>query len=121
TSFSRNCSSNVDMRGNPVALVSVIPGVVITNDVVTRKVPLASAAPAADATGIIEPMISNAAVVSSILPTILASPLTPKTPSQLMNGLCWINGAIASAAYGVNFWIPNQIKIATMDHLSNAR
>jgi len=91
------------------------------NDVVRRKVPQAIAAPTADAIGIIDPMIRTAAVVSSIVPITLASPLTPNTLSQFINGLFAIKGAMASAAYGVNFCIPNQIKMATIDHRKNAR
>jgi hypothetical protein len=95
TSFSRNCSSNVEMIGKPVGLIWVIPGVLRTNDVVKRKVALAIAAPTADTVGIPDPMIRAAAVVSSIVPTTRASPLTPNTPNQLMNGLCAINGVAA--------------------------
>jgi len=40
----------------------------------------------------------------------LASPLTPKTPSQLMNGLCWINGASRPPRTASNFCMPNQMK-----------
>src|SRR5258708_34690720 len=95
TSFNRNCSSSVEMIGKPDGLICVIPGVLRTNDVVRRKVAKAIAAPKADAT---DPTIKAAAVVSSIVPTILASPPTPNTPSQLINGLCAIKGAMASAA-----------------------
>src|SRR5258708_40286110 len=98
TSFSRNCSNNVEMIGKPDGLILVIPGVLRTNAVVRRKVAQAIAAPKADAVGITDPMIRAAAVVSSIVPTILASPPTPNTLSQLINGLCAIKGAIASAA-----------------------
>src|SRR5260370_3557801 len=98
TSFSRNCSSSVEMIGKPDGLISVMPGVLKTNDVVSRKVAQAIAAPKADAVGLTDPIISAAAVVSSIVPTILASPPTPNTLSQLINGLCAINGAMASAA-----------------------
>src|SRR5262249_36222376 len=38
-----------------------------------------------------------------------------------VNGLFAIKGAMASAAYGVNFCIPNQIKMATIAHRKNAR
>jgi hypothetical protein len=43
-------------------------------------------------------MIRTAAVVSSIVPIILASPLTANTLSQLINGLFAIKGAMVSAA-----------------------
>src|SRR3977135_409236 len=72
-SLSRNCSSNVEMIGKPVALFWVIPGVLKTNDVVKRNVAQAMAAPTADATGIADPRIRTAAVVSSIVSMILAS------------------------------------------------
>jgi hypothetical protein len=86
------------MIGKPVALLCVIPGVLKTNDVVNRNVAQAMAAPTADAIGITDPMIRIAAVVSSIVPMILASPLSPNMPSQRMKGLFAINGAMASAA-----------------------
>jgi len=76
----------------------VIPGVLKMNDVVRRKVAQAIAAPKADTAGIADPIVRAAAVVSSIVPTIIASPLTPNTVSQLINGLCAIKGAMASAA-----------------------
>jgi hypothetical protein len=65
----------------------VIPGVVKTNDVVKSNVTQAIAAPTADAIGMIDPTVRTAAVVSSIVPIILASPLSPNSPSQRMNGL----------------------------------
>jgi hypothetical protein len=68
------------------------------NDVVKRNVTQAIAAPRADAIGITDPTIRIAAVVSSIVPIILASPLSPNTPSQRINGLFAIKGAMASAA-----------------------
>lgn len=103
TSLSRNCSTSVDTIGKPVALFSVMPGVLKTNDVVSTNVNDAIAAPIADATGIADPAVNIAAVSSSIVPMILASPITPNTFNQLMKGLCEISGAIESAAYGVNF------------------
>jgi len=60
------------MIGKPNGLICVIPGVLKTSDVVTRKVAQAIAAPNADAIGFTDPIISTAAVVSSIVPTILA-------------------------------------------------
>src|ERR1700738_645288 len=98
TSFSRNCSTSVEMIGKPDGLICVMPGVLRTKDVVRKKAAEAIAAPKADAVGFTDPTIRTAAVVSSIVPTILASPTTPNTLSQLINGLCAINGAMASAA-----------------------
>src|SRR5260370_6188316 len=98
TSFSKNCSTSVDMIGKPDGLICVMPGVLRTKDVVRKKVAQAIAAPKAEATGFTDPIIKAAAVVSSIVPTILASPPTPNTLSQLINGLCAIKCAMASAA-----------------------
>src|ERR1700737_1081235 len=98
TSFSRNCSSSVEMIGKPDGLICVMPGVLRTNDVVRRKVAQAIAAPKADAVGFTDPTIRAAAAVSWTAPQILASPPPPNTLSQLINGLCAIKGAMASAA-----------------------
>jgi hypothetical protein len=76
----------------------VIPGVLKRNDVVKRNATQAIAAPTADAIGITDPIIRTAAVVSSIVPIILAWPLTPNMLSQLINGLFVIKGAMDSAA-----------------------
>jgi hypothetical protein len=86
------------MIGKPDGLICVMPGVLRMKDVVRKKVAQAIAAPKADAVPFTDPTIRTAAVVSSIVPTILASPTTPNTLSQLINGLCAINGAMASAA-----------------------
>ena len=49
----------------------VIPGVLKTNDVVSRKVPLAIAAPNAETTGITDPIVRAAAVVNSIVLVVM--------------------------------------------------
>jgi hypothetical protein len=62
------------------------------------------------------PAARRAAVVNSIMPSRLASPLIPKIDSHETNGLLEMYNAMPSADWAVNFCVPNEIKIRIITH-----
>ena len=92
------------------------PGVEKKNDQVIANVPIPINEPSADRIGINAPAARRAAVVNSIVPSRLAWPLIPKIDSHETNGLLEMYNAMPSADWGVNFCMPNEIKIRTITH-----
>jgi hypothetical protein len=92
------------------------PGVEKKNDHVIANVPIPINEPSADRIGMNAPAARRAAVVNSIMPSRLASPLIPKIDSHETNGLLEMYNAMPSADWAVNFCVPNEIKIRTITH-----
>lgn len=92
------------------------PGVEKKNDHVIANVPIPINDPSADRIGTNAPAVRSAAVVNSMTPSRLASPLIPKIDSHQMNGLFEMYNAMPSADCSVNFCIPNEIKVRTITH-----
>ena len=92
------------------------PGVEKKNDHVIANVPIPINEPSADRIGMNAPAARRAAVVNSIMPSRLASPLIPKIDSHETNGLLEMYNTIPCADWGVNFCMPNEIKIRTITH-----
>jgi hypothetical protein len=102
--------------GSVETLHLTTPGVEKKNDHVIANVPIPINEPSADRIGINAPAARRAAVVNSMVPSRLASPLIPKMDSHETNGLLEMYTAMPCADWGVNFCMPNEIKIRTITH-----
>ena len=91
------------------------PGVVKKNDQVTAKVTTPISEPAADKIGLNAPAARSAAMRSSAAPRKYASPRKPNTDSHEINGLLLMNWTMPCADCNVNFWMPNDTKMTTME------
>src|SRR5262245_42287909 len=114
TSLKRNSPVRFHAIGSVDTLHFTTPGVEKKNDHVIANVPIPINEPSADRIGTNAPAARIAAVVNSIMPSKLASPLIPKIDNQETNGLLDMYSAMPSADWGVNFCMPNEIKIRTI-------
>jgi hypothetical protein len=99
--------------GSVDTLHSTTPGVEKKKDHVSANVPIPINEPSADRIGINAPAARRAAVVNR---ADQPRPLIPKIDSHETNGLLEIYNTIPCADWGVNFCIPNEIKIITIIH-----
>jgi hypothetical protein len=116
TSLYKNSPVRFHAIGSVDMLHLTTPGVEKKNDHVIANVPIPINEPSADRIGINAPAARKAAVVNSIMPSRSASPLIPKIDSHETNGLLEIYNAMPCADWGVNFCMPNEIKIRTITH-----
>jgi hypothetical protein len=116
TSLNKNSPVRFHAIGSVDMLHLTTPGVEKKNDHVIANVPIPINEPSADRIGMNAPAARRAAVVNSIMPSRLASPLIPKIDSHETNGLLEMYNAMPSADWAVNFCVPNEIKIRTITH-----
>src|SRR6516164_4137048 len=116
TSLYKNSPVRFHATGSVDTLHLTTPGVEKKKDHVIAKVPIPIDEPSADRIGMNAPAARRAAVVNSIIPSKLASPLIPKMDSHETNGLLEMYNAMPCADWGVNFCMPNETKIRTITH-----
>jgi hypothetical protein len=116
TSLYKNSPVRFHAIGSVDRLHLTTPGVEKKNDQVIANVPIPINEPRADRIGINAPAVRRAAVVNSTTPRRYASPLIPKMDSHQTNGLLEMYTAMPFADSGVNFCMPNEIKIRIITH-----